>query len=269
MHKTYYFMSGLPRTGSSLLSALLNQNPRFYCGPSTPIASTMQTLEDHFGKDELYKASPVPYYKDATIGALLPNYYNGIDKPVIIDKNRSWLRRIDKIQYYFGIENPKIICTVRDLSEILASFIEMIHRNNSTGTNFVDKELSKVKAPINDFSRCQLIASDGPLGRSYSGLQIAIDMGFRPNIHFVEYNDLMSDPRNTMIKIYEFLGEEYFEHDFNNVQKTVQEDDGAIYGLPDMHDVRPSIKSISKNPSEVIPQKVIDDVKGLEFWRTL
>lgn len=267
MKKTYYFMSGLPRSGSSLLSAILNQNDRFYCGPSSPVVTTMVNLEDHLKKDELFNAYPKDCFKNSTIGSLLENYYQDVDKPVIIDKNRSWNRRLGKITEYYGIETPKVICTVRDLPEILASFITMIHRNKSTGTNFIDKELTKLNVPINDFTRCQLLAGDGPLGRSYTSLQIAFDEGFKNNLHFVEYNDLVNTPNETMKSIYDFLGEEYYQHDFTNLVNVHREDDGTIYGLPDMHDVRTELKSIAKNPKDVLPAKVIEDVSGLEFWR--
>lgn len=260
-------MSGLPRSGSSLLSAIFNQNSNVYCGPSSPVVTTMTSLEAHFETDELFKAYPKDCFKNSAIGSLLDNYYSDIDKPVIIDKNRSWNRRIGKIKEYYGIENPKIICTVRNLTEILASFITMIHRNNSTGTNFVDRELTKLKLPINDFTRCQLLASDGPLGRSYTSLEIAFKEGFQKNIHLVEYNDLIQDPEETMRGIYSFLEQDYYSHDFSNLYNVHREDDGAIYGLPDMHHVRTELKSIAKDPREVLSEKIIEDVSGLEFWR--
>lgn len=258
-------MAGLPRAGSSLLSAILNQNPQFYCGPSSPVVPLMQDIEENLKKNELYNALPKEDFKNKTIGSLLDNYYTDTDKPVVIDKNRSWTRWIPKLQTYFEIEKPKIICTVRSLDEILASFIDMIHRND--GTNFVDRELEKLNAPINDMTRCQLIASDGPLGRSYTSLQIAFQEKFHDCLHFVEYQDLVQNPEETMKKIYEFLGEEYYQHDFKNVQKTVQEDDGSIYGLPDMHTVRKEVKSVAKKPEDILPKQAIKDVKGLEFWR--
>lgn len=260
-------MSGLPRSGSSLLSALFNQNPRFYCGPSSPVCSTIQTLEEHFQADELYNACPKKNYIEGVMSSTLPSYYSDIDKPVIIDKNRSWTRRLGHLQKYFNIENPKVVCTVRNLSEILASFITLIHQ--SQNVSFIDKALQRIKVPVSDFSRCQWIASDGPLGRSYTNLQIAIQEGYRENLLFVEYNDLTSNPEETMKKIYNFLGEEYYQHDFNNVQKVVQEDDGKMYGLPTMHDVRSKVKPISKDPKDILPQKVIEDVANLEFWRSL
>lgn len=259
-------MSGLPRSGSSLLSALFNQNPRFYCGPSSPICSVILGIEDHLKTDELYAAWPKENFKDGIISSVLPSYYSDIDKPIVIDKNRSWTRRIGYLSKYFNIENPKIICTVRNLTEILTSFIDMIHRSNSV--SFVDKSLSRLKVPIDDFARCQWIASDGPLGRSYTNLKIAFQEGYRDNLYFVEYSDLVSNPKKTMQEIYNFIEEEYYEHNFDHVEKIVHEDDGTIYGLPDMHDVRPSVKSISKNPNDVLPEKVIQDVSNLEFWRS-
>lgn len=58
--KTYYFMAGLPRSGSTLLSSLLNQNPKFYSGPSSPVLSTMFTVESHLSNDELFNGFPKP-----------------------------------------------------------------------------------------------------------------------------------------------------------------------------------------------------------------
>ena len=267
MNKTYYFMSGLPRSGSSLLSAILNQNPRFYCGPSSPVPSLILDIENNLKTNELHKAFVKENFQHDIIKSVLTNYEAHDDFTVIIDKNRSWTHRLDYLIKYFDIEQPKVICTVRDLSEILASFITMIHRNR--GTNFVDRELEKLKVPVSDISRCQLIAADGPLGRGYTGLQKALQSDFKNYIHLVEYKDLVNDPENTLKGIYNFLGEDYYEHSFDNVQNKHREDDGTIYGLPDMHEVRPAVKSTAKKPEDVLPAQVIKDVAVLEFWRKL
>ena len=39
--KQFYFMAGLPRSGSTMLSAILNQNSKIYSGPSSPILGLM------------------------------------------------------------------------------------------------------------------------------------------------------------------------------------------------------------------------------------
>jgi sulfotransferase len=38
MRRQFHFISGLPRSGSTMTSAILRQNPRFNAGMSSPIA---------------------------------------------------------------------------------------------------------------------------------------------------------------------------------------------------------------------------------------
>ena len=41
MNKTYHFLAGLPRSGNTLLSAILNQNPDIYSTPLSPLPTFM------------------------------------------------------------------------------------------------------------------------------------------------------------------------------------------------------------------------------------
>jgi hypothetical protein len=72
-----------------------------------------------------------------------------------------------------------------------------------------------------------------------------------------------------MKKIYEFLEEPYFEHDFSNLVNQHQENDAQVYGLADMHVVRNELKKTSSNPEEVLSQKILQQCEGAEFWRDL
>ncbi len=40
----FNFISGLPRSGSTLIAAILKQNPRFHAGMSSPIASLFEGI---------------------------------------------------------------------------------------------------------------------------------------------------------------------------------------------------------------------------------
>ena len=44
MDKKYHFISGLPRSGSTLLAALLRQNPDFHASMSGPIAALFEGI---------------------------------------------------------------------------------------------------------------------------------------------------------------------------------------------------------------------------------
>ena len=272
LNKTYYFMAGLPRSGSTLLSSILNQNPRFYSGPSSPVVSTILTLESSLSNDELYRGYPKPQQVKEIISSILPQYYSDREEPVIFDKNRSWTIRMDYISGYFDVA-PKVLCPVRDTAEILTSFISMIRRNPyqvDGKINFIDEMLVKNNIPLTDDNRCELLASpSGILGQSFEGLRKALMEGYDNSIHLIEYKDLVNNPKETMEKIYEFLGEEPFEHTFNNLKNVNRENDGMIYGFADMHEVRPEVKSIASNPEEVLSAEILEKCKDTEFWRII
>ena len=44
MHNRLHFISGLPRSGSTLLAALLRQNPRFSAGMSSPVYALFRSM---------------------------------------------------------------------------------------------------------------------------------------------------------------------------------------------------------------------------------
>lgn len=270
--KTYYFMSGLPRAGSSLLSAILNQNPKFYSGPSSPVVPTMIALEQSLANDELYLAYPKPAQGAKIISSVLENWYSDVSKPVIIDKNRSWINRLHYIQGYFGIE-PKVLCPVRSIDEILASFISMYRRNPYKGVGklpFLDEMLVKSNIPLSDDNRCEMLCTPiGIVGASFNGLKQVFAEGKEKSVHLIEYNDLINSPEETMRKIYDFLGETYFAHDFNKLENIHRERDSEIYGLADMHEVRRTLNKVSINPQEVLSENILEKCKGSEFWRNM
>lgn len=270
--RSYYFMAGLPRSGSTLLSSLLNQNPRFYSGPSSPVVPTMLALENSLANDELYLAYPKPQQAAQMIANVMSHFYSDIDKPVIFDKNRSWVDRPHYITGYFSIE-PKILYPVRNIDEILTSFISMYRRNPYKGEgkiSFLDEMLIKSNIPLSDDARCEFLASPmGILGQSYNGLKTIFEKGQQNIIHLIEYDDLINKPKETMDKIYDFLGEEYFEHDFQKIENLHRERDQEVYGLADMHEVRASLDKISANPKEILSERILEQCKGTEFWRNV
>lgn len=271
--KTYYFMAGLPRSGSTMLSAILNQNPRFYSGPSSPVTGLMIMLEQQISQDELFRAFPKNEQAGQIIANVIKHYYSDVEEPVIFDKNRSWVNRIHYIPGYFG-RDAKIICPVRNTSEILSSFIAMHKRNPyevNGKINFLDEMLVKSNISLTDENRCQLLMSEmGIVGQSYAGLKQALMEGKQKNLHFVEYEDLVTNTEATMRKLYEFLGEKYYEaHDYENLENVHKENDAEVYGFSDMHDIRKSVGKSGINPEEILPESIIKACEGSEFWRSI
>ena len=212
MTKKYYFMSGLPRSGSTLLSTLLNQNPEIYSGPSSPVLGVMVGAHENFLTNELYLGYPKPDQANEVIGSMIENYYSDIEKPIIIDKNRAWTGRMPFIEGYIKPEELKVIVPVRRVDEILTSFLTMVHRNpfkeGQAKINYIDEVLIKSDTPMNDENRCMhLLNSGGILYDSLHTLKLGVEEGYKECFHYVDYNDMMDDPQGDMDKIYEFLGE--------------------------------------------------------------
>lgn len=276
MNKTFYFMAGLPRSGSTLLSSILNQNPRFYSGPSSPVLGAMFAVEQNFMGNELYHGYPKPDQVREIIGSIPHHFYSDVQNPVVFDKNRAWTARVPYIEGYIG-QQAKILVPVRRIDEILTSILTMIHRNpfqeGQPRINFVDEQLIKTDIPINDLNRCMYLLNDG--GIVYESLN-AIMMGFQQNVrdkmHFVDYNDLVDNPEKIMEDIYDFLGEEFYDHDFGSISNIHREDDLITYGLSDMHQVRSEVKKTSSPPASILPEEILDlyeqNKRRLEFWGT-
>ena len=274
MNKKYYFMAGLPRAGSTLLSSLLNQNPNLYSGPSSPVLGAMYTIHEHFLTNELYTGFPKPDSVNKIIGSLIDDWYYDVKKPIVIDKNRAWTARVPFIEGYIQQE-AKIIVPVRRVDEILTSILTMIHRNpfeeGQPRINFVDEVLVKNNIPIDDENRCiHLLNGGGIVWESLNALMTGLQEGHKDKFHYVDYNDLVNDPQGELDKIYEFLGEESFEHTFDNLTNIHREDDIATYGLSDMHEVHSKLKKKSAHPDAVLPPSIIElyskNRVQLEFW---
>lgn len=269
--KKFFFMAGLPRSGSTLLSSILNQNPRIYSGPSSPVLSTIHVIQDHLINNELYHGFPKPQEVTNIIESIAHQYYGDIEKPIIIDKNRAWTSRIPLAKSYIT-KNVKIIVPVRDIEDILTSFIMMIKRNpykdGNLKLNFIDEQLVKSNIPITDDNRCKYIGSpNGILGQSLNSIVDCINDGYYDNLHFVEYKNLVEKPSYTLEKLYNFLEEEPFEHSFDSIENLNKENDMEVYGIRDMHEVRKELKSTSINPKKVLSEYILENCKDMDVWR--
>lgn len=266
MHKTYFFESGLPRSGSTLLSSLLNQNPDLHCGAISPVLEIMYYTEQYFEGSEQALAYPKPQQHHKIISSVIENYYSDREEKYIIDKCRAWPNNVDRAQEYIT-KTPKIICPVRDVVEILASFIQMIHRN-SNQVSFVDKALIEQGYELTDDNRCDyLMCPVGIVDQSLYAFGEGFRKGCEKYMHIVEYNDLVTNPEGTLKGIYKFLEIPEYSHDFKNVSNKYRERDNEVYGLQDMHQVHLEVKKTCRRPEEVLSDYVLNKYSNMEFWR--
>ena len=157
----------------------------------------------------------------------------------------AWPNNIERIKSYIT-PNPKIICPVRDVVEILTSFITLVHRN-SDQVSFIDEHLIERGFTVDDDNRCQyLMGPEGIVDQALWSLAQAFVKHDTKHILAVEYNDLVNTPEETMRRIYDFLEVDYYSHDFNNVENNHREIDDQ-WSLKDMHHVRKQVKKTCRN----------------------
>ena len=84
---------------------------------------------------------------------------------------------------------------------------------------------------------------------------------------FVEYDDLMADPKGQLKRIHDFLELPEFEYDFNNIDgSSVKEDDENLHGVEGMHDVKPVLaRQHNESPKDVLKHHYGSFAQP-EFW---
>lgn len=269
--KQYAFLSGLPRSGSTLLASILNQNPAIHSGANSPMCGMMWHLEQSIVATEQFNAYPKMHVVPPMVRGILEAFYADRTENLIIDKSREWSmpQNFELLKRVLPYE-PKIILTVRSIVEILASFINLVH-NNKGNVSFIDKEIEAsqnfhfYRQP--DETRCDsLMRPKGPIDNALYGLAFASQLENAKYFHFVEYDDLVSDTKKTIDGIYNFLGLELFEHNYSEIDNKFHERD-ETYGLYGMHDVRRRLSRSTVNPVEVLTPYTLQKYANMEFWR--
>lgn len=256
MGKTFFFMAGLPRSGSTLLSAILNQNPDIYVTPSADTSFLILSLYKTAQVSESYH-SGFNLEGHKNIMARLPDaFYEHIDKPYIIDKNRTW-GTPENIEIAELFSNKvKIICPVRPILEILASFVNLAEKNPD---NFIDKFVRDYPVsqfrPKND-ARCDaLMAANHRIETNILSLASSFDPRHEGKFHFVAYADLVSKPNKVIESIYDFLEIPKFEHTYQNLRWPLMPNEAKVFGIPNMHKIRSKIDE-SKTDTSILSEYI-------------
>ena len=263
--KQFYFMSGLPRSGSTLLTALLNQNPEIHASTNSPLLDTIHYTEEYLlYNSEQYKATPNPEGAHKVLSSIPYNYYFNTPQDIIIDKSRGWVNQIKHIKDYITTE-PKIICPVRNIQDILSSFLNLIC--NSKTTSFIDENLIRNNIKISNDNRCDyLMSSQGIIGQSYNALFECFRKGNNQYLLLIDYDDLVRNPQHELNRIYEFIGLTSYFHSFEDVS-TKQDENDNVYKLENMHSVRDTVEKIHRDNTKYLSENIMNKYNHMEFWK--
>lgn len=270
MSKTFFFMAGLQRSGATVLSAILNQNTDIYVSPSSPLLPMLVESEKSYQHPQTvdYDRSKDIFNVNAKIAG---NLYEQYSQKYIIDKNHWWISpfAVDLINKYVT-QDIKIICPVRDIIEILASFNKIIEKSKKSKDNVIDQQTLKEtfdNKPMADRRAEWLMRSKGDIDTHLYGMSFALNPQFRHMFHFVEYNDLVDNPKETIGKIYDFLSIEKFDHVFEGLSNDMPAE--SLTGIYNLHKVLPKLERTSVAPNEIFLPETIQRYSNLEFWRNI
>lgn len=261
MSKTFHFISGLPRSGSTLLSSILNQNPRFTASISDPLHGYLHSItRDTNSAVGMDAAVPIEKRRELMID-LFHSFYK-YDNEVCFNTNRAWSADTALLKDLFP--DFKMIVCLRDVAWVLDSFEQLNSKNPHT-----IKPLYHHQELTNVHDRCNMLMGQMPNFAGYvHGPLINVQQSMFCNeldqILYVEYDTLTKYPKQSMQQIYNFLGEPWYEHDFDNVEDSYDEfDQGAkIAGL---HTVR---KKVEFRPRRsVLPGELWERYSPMSFWR--
>jgi sulfotransferase len=240
MTKTYHFMAGLPRSGSTVLSALLNQNPEIYSSPQTDLLSMLYEVESKIPTYESYQAKLMHPNFSSVLYGITDNFYAPIDKPVVIDKNRGWGTPYnwDNLSLYVNPEG-KVILTMRPILQVLASFVRVAQKTNKATASMPYLNDNLWVSHYRDLTDAQvdnIMAPNGEMDRAIFSIANLLN-NHKERVRVVWFDDLLDSPQETMNAIYDFLGLDPFDHNFNNIKAIDNHDDLAGYGMLGLHDV--------------------------------
>lgn len=258
-HMKFNFISGLPRSGSTMLAAILNQNPLFVAGMTSPVSSLFKSIEDATAKRVETSIFISEKQREMFLKGLFDTYYSEHKDKVIFDTSRMWCARLSILLKLFP--DSKIICCVRDLGWIMDSFERIYRRNNQKPSGIYNYDTGGTV-----FSRTASISSsNGVVGYALDALREALASEYNDRLLIIEYEEMCRDPASTISKIYDFIDEEIFIHDFNTVEYSAGEFDKQMDAIG-LHDVKGSVQWRPR--TTILPPELFARFANDNFWRT-
>jgi len=259
-----FFQSSLPRAGSTMLQNILAQNPDIYATPTSGVLELIYAARANYSTSPEFKAQDTELMKQGYLSFCkngVEGFFNAItDKKYVVDKSRGW-----GVHYGFLNEifpEPKIICMVRDLRDIFCSMEKNFRKNQHMDMGIVNhSELKGTSTP----KRIDIWANSQPVGMAIERLSEIFRQGINEKILFIRYEDLCLYPEMTMVRIYEYLGIPFFNHDFDNIEQITKEDD-EVYGMFGDHTIRKSLELTPSTANKVLGVDVTEWIYNNYQW---
>ncbi len=192
---------------------------------------------------------------------LFDSYYDDRDEPVIFDTNRAWTAKMPALMTLFP--KAKLICCVRDISWIMDSMERQFRGNAFEHTRLFNTPNERATV----YTRIEALAHANRLvGFPYHALREACWGEHAEQLVIVDYDLLVSRPKEVIALIYQVLEEEPFEHHLDAVDYDAPEFDTQL-GVSGLHKVH---KKVEPRPRQtILPPDLFERYANMAFWRDL
>lgn len=239
LDKKIHFIAGLPRSGTTLLSTILKQNPRFDASISGPLARYFRAVIHETTAQGGYGTECPPDKVKAILRSIFNSYYSDSNAETVFNVNRGWpLLRFTTLDMF---PKSKLILCVRDIEWVIDSFEVLFRKNPYSFTSMFSPDEG-----INVYTRANTLINPGrTIGFAYTAIKQAITSDAKSSIFIIKYDDLAKNPGMIINALYNFIGEPLFEHDYSNVEASYDEFDAEV-NLPGLHTTRRKVEYIPR-----------------------
>jgi len=248
----------IPRSGSTLLCNILNQNPDFFASSTSPTVGWMSGITAFNAANAEIKAE-VENDREGTqdrleemLRGIIRTWYR--EHNVVFDKAHGWLFNLGLLFKLFP--DAKVVICTRDLRACFGS-IEKADRASAVynGANSPIEKLILERADA-------MMGPDGILGETALGAQDAMAR-YRDNIFVMKHEAFLVDPVTKLKELYEFLGKDYYEHDLDNIEDVSIELDSLYGGDKFPHKGSGKVKKAKRNEwKEYVPDELATLIHG-------
>lgn len=255
----FHFIAGLPRAGSTLLAALLSQNPRLSARMTSPVGAMVSAMLRSMSSDNEGAVFIDDAARERVLRGIVENYYAGNDAAVIIDTNRLWASRLPLIARLFP--QARIIACVRNPAWVIDSIESLVRRNPLLPSGMFGHDPGGTV-----YSRVEsLVAAQGIVGFAMNSVREAVFSADRARLLLLRYETLVADPVKALAAVYAAIGEPAYAHDF----EAIPQDEQALafdarLGMPGLHSVGRRLEARTR--ATVLPPDLFQTHSKTGFW---
>tara|TARA_A100001037_G_C15008705_1_gene570663 strand:- start:247 stop:1038 length:792 start_codon:yes stop_codon:yes gene_type:complete len=256
-NKKLFFLIAMPRSGNTLFASIMNQNSEIVC---TANSITLEIMKELFflKKTDVFKNYPDHKSLDNVLDSVFDIYYKHWPQRIIIDRGPVMTTgNLELMQKHF--KRPfKCIVILRNLIDVLASYMKWYTENPDAFPN-------KYNCKNDDEKLSMIMNKNGAIAKDLEAIKNSYN--YPEMCLYIKYDDLVTQPEQEIKRIYNFIGEPYFNHTFKDLKQIningIGYDDTVVG--KNMHTIRTEIKKENNIYLNKIPERIRQKYEHIKF----